>query len=771
MADDDIAVQITANIDDLSSNMGAAAETTTEAMDQIGAAGQKAGESLDSGITAAADKAKEKLQEVGEESGNLGEAFDGLKDKIHTAFEAGGILVAAEAVAKVSEALQEAMAHAVELSNMAEVLGINVQQFQALESAANQAGVGISIVSRTAIKLKEDLAEARDGSATAEQKLFDLGITLADIQDKAFGENEALAKVADNLRNTATATDTMAGFTKDFGSRAALVVEALRNYHGSLAGVNEEMTLTNGYTSQQIAQLKEAHEGWTIMSERISNSTGKLAAWTAGLLESYKAAVLAKNPQLGADASGDEAQVAASNKTADAQVEAAKRVELAEVEAAKDAVEATKSGSEEKVAAEVNYVEKVISYYGQKSDAARKAVADEGKAQQEYTDKMAEDYKRAVEETTRNQQKEDRDKEESVKKSVSEMDKDYKTFFDNLTKQQIDQAQGTEKVTIAQLDSAKKILDAQNQSKSISPDTYLQAEIVIINERRDAEIKMYQDIAAARAGDKDSALKEQQDIAVANAQAATQIVAAQQKASQEVLKNWQAVDGPIESAFDSAFKTMLTTTTSFTNNVRKLFTTLSTDLITGVFDKLVKTWVEGEATKLESSQAMQAVLNALHLTGLVTAKATDAAMATSDITTKAAQAAAGAFAATAAIPYVGPFLAPAAAAEADASVMAFTAQIASAAGGMVVDRDQLAMVHEDEMILPKNISQGINEKILNSDTEGGDRGNSNTYHVSAHDAKSFEKYLSSQRNRNSVAKALKKTFTRGANGNRNLRHP
>jgi hypothetical protein len=146
-------------------------------------------------------------------------------------------------------------------------------------------------------------------------------------------------------------------------------------------------------------------------------------------------------------------------------------------------------------------------------------------------------------------------------------------------------------------------------------------------------------------------------------------------------------------------------------------------------------------------------------------------MATSDITTKAAQAAAGAFAATAAIPYVGPFLAPAAAAEADASVMAFTAQIASAAGGMVVDKDQLAMVHEDEMVLPKNISQGINEKILNSDSQGGERGNSDThYHIAAHDAKSFEKYMGSQRNRNAVANAVKKTFTRGSS-NRNLRHP
>jgi hypothetical protein len=343
------------------------------------------------------------------------------------------------------------------------------------------------------------------------------------------------------------------------------------------------------------------------------------------------------------------------------------------------------------------------------------------------------------------------------------MDKDYKEFFDNLTKKEIDVAQGAEKITLIRLDAAKRIADSKDSAKEISPGEHLQAEISIINQRRDAEIKLYQDIARARAGDKDSAIKEQQEIAVANAKADAQITTAQLKAAQEVRKDWQTVTSSIEHALDGAFRSMLTTTGSFTGKIKNLFHTLSTDLITGVFHKLVSSWVEGEAAKMAASESMQAVLSALHLTGLITAKTTDATMAVGDITTKAAQAAAGAFAATAAIPYVGPFLAPAAAAEADASVMAFTAQLAFEKGG-IVPETQSALVHEGEMVLPKNISQGIQEKILNTDNESSGGSVVNNYHINAHDSKSFEKYLSSQRNRNVLADAIRTAHMRGNAG-------
>src|SRR6185437_9836681 len=74
------------------------------------------------------------------------------------------------------------------------------------------------------------------------------------------------------------------------------------------------------------------------------------------------------------------------------------------------------------------------------------------------------------------------------------------------------------------------------------------------------------------------------------------------------------------------------------------------------------------------------------------------------IMNNAYNAASGAFNAMVGIPYVGPIIAPAAAAAAFAAVAAFQGGIASAAGGWEVPGDQLAMVHKNEMILPANIS-------------------------------------------------------------------
>jgi hypothetical protein len=101
------------------------------------------------------------------------------------------------------------------------------------------------------------------------------------------------------------------------------------------------------------------------------------------------------------------------------------------------------------------------------------------------------------------------------------------------------------------------------------------------------------------------------------------------------------------------------------------------------------------------------------------------------IMTDAKGAAAGAYNATVGIPYVGPFLAPAAAAVAFAGVMAF------AEGGWDrVPSDQVAMIHKNEMVLPAHIAEPVRQMAA----AGG--GGGIQLHVQAMDAKSFHSYLS-----------------------------
>ena len=73
----------------------------------------------------------------------------------------------------------------------------------------------------------------------------------------------------------------------------------------------------------------------------------------------------------------------------------------------------------------------------------------------------------------------------------------------------------------------------------------------------------------------------------------------------------------------------------------------------------------------------------------------------------AGEAAAAAYASTAAIPIVGPELAPVAAATAFAGALSF----GSAALGAVVPQDMAIFAHAKEMILPRHLSEGFQNMI------------------------------------------------------------
>jgi hypothetical protein len=109
--------------------------------------------------------------------------------------------------------------------------------------------------------------------------------------------------------------------------------------------------------------------------------------------------------------------------------------------------------------------------------------------------------------------------------------------------------------------------------------------------------------------------------------------------------------------------------------------------------------------------------------------------AAGQIATSAAAAGAGAYSATALIPYVGPVLAPAAAATAYANTMAFEGLASFDVGSWDLPSDQVARVHEGEMIIPKPFADSMRE---NGGLGGGD-----TYHIHAVDAQSFVKMLKS----------------------------
>jgi hypothetical protein len=146
-------------------------------------------------------------------------------------------------------------------------------------------------------------------------------------------------------------------------------------------------------------------------------------------------------------------------------------------------------------------------------------------------------------------------------------------------------------------------------------------------------------------------------------------------------------------------------------------------------------------------------------------KAAGADAAKSNVFANAAQAASGAMASAAEIPYVGWILAPLAGAAIYAAALAFP--IPSAAGGFVLPDDMLVQAHANEMILPAHLSQGFQSLVA----QGAGGGGGDTHHhwnvnVPSLDAKSVEQFFSTPRGRNIMTSGLMSAYRRGTKGTR-----
>lgn len=122
--------------------------------------------------------------------------------------------------------------------------------------------------------------------------------------------------------------------------------------------------------------------------------------------------------------------------------------------------------------------------------------------------------------------------------------------------------------------------------------------------------------------------------------------------------------------------------------------------------------VAGQAAQTSATVAGAAVRSSTDVASAATSTSASLGASIANIGAKAWEAAAAVYASIAAIPFVGPFLAPAAAFAAGAVVLGFVGKIASSEGGEYkVDQDRLNIVHKDETILPAPFAQGLRDLI------------------------------------------------------------
>lgn len=162
-------------------------------------------------------------------------------------------------------------------------------------------------------------------------------------------------------------------------------------------------------------------------------------------------------------------------------------------------------------------------------------------------------------------------------------------------------------------------------------------------------------------------------------------------------------------------------------------------------------FITTEMAKLTVKKAATAEGVATEQAGGLMSIAINAGVALKEIIMYAWVSAAKAFSAIAAIPIVGPFLAPAVAIGAVAAVMGFAKNIASASGGYDIPSgvNPMTQLHQNEMVLPAHLAERVR-----SMTDSGNKGGGSMHlTINAVDAKSVKQLI--KQNGTAVAEALR----------------
>lgn len=187
------------------------------------------------------------------------------------------------------------------------------------------------------------------------------------------------------------------------------------------------------------------------------------------------------------------------------------------------------------------------------------------------------------------------------------------------------------------------------------------------------------------------------------------------------------------------------------------------DMLTAPFEQaidwIIAQWTAKEATQTAATTAGVTARVAAETAGEEESLLVSVAGALKRIAIAAWEAAASVYASIAAIPYVGPFLAPAMAVGASVAVLGFAKNIASAEGGWwQIPSDQVANVHKNEMVIPAAEASGLRGVIASASQASGGvakRGGDN-YHlnVQAMDAASVERLF--MQNGHALVRSLRK---------------
>ena len=198
-----------------------------------------------------------------------------------------------------------------------------------------------------------------------------------------------------------------------------------------------------------------------------------------------------------------------------------------------------------------------------------------------------------------------------------------------------------------------------------------------------------------------------------NAQNAAAMVKDTNAKADAIRAKWQSIFQPIVQSWTQSLQGMINGTTNLRKALLSIGNAIETEAIQWM-TKVLTRFLVNEMTKTAAAETGAATRSGIEEAASVKSIALSAITALKQIVHQAAVAAAGAYAAIARIPYVGPVLAPAAAAAALYGVYALGKSVLSAEGGLgeVPSDGTLISAHAREMVLPASLAVPLRQMLL-----------------------------------------------------------
>jgi len=250
--DNTIAIKIVAQIDDLKAGLVEVYDSTDNAFTKMQESAAKLSAQMEQ-LSASHVKAAAESKQHADSTVNLGKAFDDVKNKIQTAFQATGILLLIDLIMKVANAVGTLADKAEEVTRLAEQFGLTTYEMQGMEVMAVKSHVQMGRLTTVIGQLTMKAAEAKTNGGALAYTFNDLGITMDKLNEPGMTAVKLLALIGDESNSNEKITALLgARFMKNIP-----IVRELAQAHGDLGAAAESI---GAQTVQETAILTEYHE-------------------------------------------------------------------------------------------------------------------------------------------------------------------------------------------------------------------------------------------------------------------------------------------------------------------------------------------------------------------------------------------------------------------------------------------------------------------------------------------------------------------------------